>query len=77
MEQVQRIDYSDAPGGALHWKIHHSIGDGISLASLLLGCVDGGMPEMPGEIWSYLSCGFAVIGRTIARQWLTCVCHTR
>lgn len=47
--QVQRIEYTDAAGGALHWKIHHAIGDGISLASLLLGFVDGGMPEMPGD----------------------------
>jgi hypothetical protein len=43
------VSYSDgSPGGALHWKIHHAIGDGISLASLLLGCVDGGVPEVPG-----------------------------
>jgi len=47
--EVQRIEYTDAAGGALHWKIHHAIGDGISLASLLLGFVDGGMPEMPGD----------------------------
>lgn len=46
--QVHLLSYSDGRGGgAMLWRIHHSIGDGISLASLLLSLADGGAPPLP------------------------------
>jgi len=47
--EVHLISYKGRPGGALLWRIHHSIGDGISLASLLLSLADGGPAPLPGE----------------------------
>jgi len=77
--QVYIVSYSDgSPGGALHWKIHHAIGDGISLASLLLGCVDGGVPEVPGESSSRAAAPRSLPIRMLDRVTNACglVCNT-
>lgn len=45
--EVHQIDVPDA-GGALLVRVHHAVGDGVSLARVLLSASDDGDPDGPG-----------------------------